>query len=156
VDEFGALLLLAGLPADRLTITLPPGPEVSPALAAGIRVRLRMYPATTAQYGPRQAVLSILRQVEAMGRPELREHVASRVQRYATLYAFRPDGCLVPVLSVAQAWGNLCLGPLEVRGNQLVADEFVVGGFYEPHGAGWHRIVMVPSFEEQDAQTLSF
>lgn len=141
LDDFGALLLEAGLPAD----TLPTGPEVTPGEATRLRVSFGLYPSTAHTYGPRLVADALLREVVAGGAPVMRSALDVRLLRYQHLRVMGPDGFLSAALTGTPA---LCVGPVEVRNGALLAGGFEVGGFYSPDGnGGWVRVVFLPAGE---------
>jgi len=139
LDDFGALLLEAGLPAD----TLPTGPELTPGEATRLRVSFGLYPSTAHTYGPRLVADALLREVVAGGAPVMRSALDVRLLRYQHLRVMGPDGFLSAALTGTPA---LCVGPVEVRNGALLAGGFEVGGFYSPDGnGGWVRVVFLPA-----------
>lgn len=141
LDDFGALLLEAGLPAD----TLPTGPELTPEEATRLRVSFGLYPSTSRTFGPRLVADALLREVVAGGAPVMRSALDARLLRYQHLRVMGPDGFLSAALTGTPA---LCVGPVEVRNGALLAGGFEVGGFYSPDGnGGWVRVVFRPAGE---------
>jgi len=137
LDDFGALLLEAGLPAD----TLPTGPELTPAEATRLRVSFGLYPSTARTYGPRLVADALLGEVIAGGAPVIRYSLAARLLRYQHLRVMGPDGFFSDALTGTP---TQCVGPVEVRNGALRAGEFEVGGFYSPDGkGGWVRVVFL-------------
>jgi hypothetical protein len=141
LDDFGALLLEAGLPAD----TLPAGPELTPQEATRLRVSFGLYPSTSRTFGPRLVADALLREVLAGGAPVMRSALDARLLRYQHLRVMGPDGFLSAALTGTPAQ---CVGPVEVRNGALLAGDFEVGGFYSPDGnGGWVRVVFRPAGE---------
>jgi len=140
LDDFGALLLEAGLPPDML----PPGREVSPEEATRLRVAFGLYPPTSRTYGPRLVADMLLREVTEGAASVKRSELDSRLLRYRELSVMGSDGFLSSALTGTPAQ---CIGPVEVKGGALWAGEFEVGGFYAPDGnGGWLRVVFLPPF----------
>ncbi|HEX5753719.1 MAG TPA: hypothetical protein VFZ09_46450 [Archangium sp.] len=141
LDDFGALLLEAGLPPDML----PPGREVSPEEATRLRVAFGLYPPTSRTYGPRLVADMLLREVTEGAASVKRSELDSRLLRYRELSVMGSDGFLSSALTGTPAQ---CIGPVEVKGGALRAGEFEVGGFYAPDGnGGWLRVVFLPPFK---------
>ncbi len=139
LDDFGALLLEAGLPAD----TLPTGPELTPGEATRLRLSFGLYPPTSRTYGPRLVADALLWEVVAGGAPVMRSALSVRLLRYQHLRVMGPDGFLSAALTGSPAQ---CVGPVEVRNGALLAGGFEVGGFYTPDGnGGWVRVVYRPA-----------
>jgi hypothetical protein len=141
LDDFGALLLEAGLPADKL----PTGPELTPEEATRLRVSFGLYPSTSRTFGPRLVADALLREAVAGGAPVMRSALGARLLSYQHLRVMGPDGFLSAALTGTPA---LCVGPVEVRNGALLAGDFEVGGFYSPDGnGGWVRVVFRPPGE---------
>lgn len=141
LDDFGALLLEDGLPAD----TLPTGPELTPEEATRLRVSFGLYPSTSRTFGPRLVAEVLLREVIAGGAPVMRSALDARLLHYQHLRVMGPDGFLSAALTGTPAQ---CVGPVEVRNGVLRAGEFEVGGFYSPDGnGGWVHVVFRPAGE---------
>ncbi|WNG19327.1 hypothetical protein [Cystobacter fuscus] len=105
LDDFGALLLDAGLPAD----TLPPGREVTPEDATRLRITFGLYSPTSRTYGPRLVADMLLREVIDGAASVKRSELDSRLLRYQHLNVMGSDGFLSYALTGTPAQ---CIGPV--------------------------------------------
>ncbi|WNG39839.1 hypothetical protein F0U61_43780 [Archangium violaceum] len=97
LDGFEALLLRAGVNAPDL---LPPGAEdFTPEDAAELYDVLLSRPVTLADFGPRLAAASLLREVMEREDELPRRALLARVERFERLAVLRPDGYLTWALS---------------------------------------------------------
>jgi hypothetical protein len=138
LDEFGAVLVLAGLPAEQV----PQDARLTPKQAANLHEQLALTPFTIRQYGPRLVALRTLRVVEAKCEAVSRVRLGGDVQRFETVYTLRPDGFLAPVLSATPHEHGEWIGPVEVVDGQRRAGEFFVDYYYRRNGkGGWLQVV---------------
>ncbi len=127
LDEFGALLLRAGLPPEYL----PTGRELSPEQAKVLRLQLHLYPLnppTPAEYGPWQVVDVLLLDVTSKESPVTRAELGRRIQEFKPLLVLRPDGYLAEALT---GKAERCVGPVEVREDAYRSGIFELGTFYK-------------------------
>jgi hypothetical protein len=137
LDDFGTLLLKAGLPPEEL----PGGGEVSASEARRLLLTFELYPATPPMHGPRLVAKALLHEVVEQGQTGSRMELLQRLQRYETLYVLRPDGYLAAALTGAP---EQCAGPVRPRDGVLKAHEFELGAFYyRGDKDGWMRVVDV-------------
>jgi hypothetical protein len=140
LDEFGALLLKAGLPTEFL----PTGPEVSPSQARQLQLYFDLNPPRLMEYSPwlvaNVLLLEVVRRQDAVSRAEL----GRRVQEFKTFFVLRRDGYLAEALSGRPVQ---CVGPVEVRDGGLRAGTFEVDNFYrrDAHQQWQHVELPVPS-----------
>lgn len=133
LDEFGALLLGAGLPIEAV----PQGRDVSPAQAKRLRVHFAILPSLPQHYAPRLVADELLRFIEKQGQAVSRWDLSLKVQEYRNLFLLRPDGYLAAALTGKPA---LCVGPVEVRDEGTGAGVFEMGVFYtSADGLTWPR-----------------
>ncbi len=134
LDEFGALLVKAGLPAELL----PKEREVSPELARKLRMHFHLVPPSAAQYAPRLVADVLLLGVASGKESVARAELDRRVQEFQSLVVLRPDGYLASALSGRE---QLCVGPVEVQEGSYRAGIFEVGTFYKKDGSNdWQPI----------------
>lgn len=123
LDEFGALLLRAGLPTEFL----PTGSELSPRQARQLQLYFDLNPPRLMEYSPwlvaNVLLLEVARKQDSVSRAEL----GRRVQDFETLFVLRRDGYLAEALSGRPVQ---CVGPVEVRDEGLRAGIFEVDNFY--------------------------
>ncbi|WNG56548.1 hypothetical protein F0U59_18635 [Archangium gephyra] len=127
LDEFGALLLRAGLPPEYL----PMGRELSPEQAKVLRLQLHLYPLnppTPAEYGPWQVVDVLLLDVTSKKSPVTRAELGRRVQEFNPLLVLRPDGYLAEALT---GKAERCVGPVEVKEDAYRSGSYELGTFYK-------------------------
>ncbi|QRO01428.1 hypothetical protein JRI60_21610 [Archangium violaceum] len=139
LDEFGVLLLKAGLPTEFL----PMGSELSPSQARQLRLHFDLNPPRLMEYSPWLVadvlLLEVARKQEATSRAEL----GRRVQEFKTLFVLRRDGYLAEALSGRPVQ---CVGPVEIRDGGLRAGTFEVDNFYRRDGnQRWQHVEMPAS-----------
>jgi hypothetical protein len=133
LDEFGALLLGAGLPIELI----PEGRAVSPPQAKRIRFTLTILPALPQHYAPRFVADELLAFIASQAQPVSRWDLTAKVQEYRNLFLLRPDGYLADALTGKPA---LCVGPIEFREDSAGAGVFDMGVFYtSTDGMTWPR-----------------
>lgn len=139
LDEFGALLVQAGLPTDAL----PTGRELSVEEARRLRVSLDLLPWTPQQDPPRLVATLLLHEVEAKGQTVSRIALSLRVQDFSTLLVLRRDGYLAKALTGTAVQ---CVGPVQVKDGVGRADVYEVNGFYKPDATTgqFQHVVIVP------------
>lgn len=137
LDEFGALLINAGLPVGAL----PVGPELSVVEARRLLLTLQWLQPTYLTYAPRYVAQLLLQEVEKAGRSMARAELGRRLQEFQSLLLLRPDGFLAAALTGEP---EQCVGPVEVQGGALRAGELEVGHFYRRDAEGELRPVDVP------------
>jgi hypothetical protein len=133
LDEFGALLLGAGLPVEAI----PQGRSVSPVQAERLRRYFAILPHLPRHYAPRVVADELLRYVEQHGQGLSRWDLSRMVQEYRSLFLLRHDGFLAAALTGEPArW----LGPVQVRDDGPGAGAFEMGEFYtRADGESWRR-----------------
>ncbi len=125
LDEFGALLLQAGVPFDRL----PKGRELSVEEARRLRVFFSFSPWTPQQYSPRLVATLLLRGVEASDEPTSRAELGRHIQEFLPLVLLRPDGDLARALTGEPV---RCVGPVQPGEGAGRADIYELDAFYKP------------------------
>ena len=138
LDEFGALLVMAGLPSE----TIPTGREMSLEQARRLRLLLRLLPYNPRQFPPRFVVEELLLAIEKHGEAVSRWDLSRKVQDYQSLYLLRPDGYLAAALT---GMPDRCVGPVEARDNGLFAGAFELDVYYKLDGYGRPERVDSPS-----------
>lgn len=123
LDEFGALLLGAGLPVEAI----PSGREVSQEQARKLLVYFSFLPYSPQHYGPRFVAAELLRAIERNGQTVSRWELSRKVQDYRNLFLLQPDGYLAAALTGRPA---KCVGPVEPREDGAGAGRFEMGAFY--------------------------
>ncbi len=133
LDEFGALLLGAGLPVEAI----PQGRSVSPEQAERLRRYFAILPYLPQHYAPRHVADELLRYVEQHGQGLSRWDLSRMVQEYRSLFLLRQDGFLAAALTGEPVrW----IGRVEVRDHGAGAAEFEMGVFYtSADGESWQR-----------------
>ncbi len=133
LDEFGALLLGAGLPVEAI----PQGRSVSPVQAERLRRYFALLPYLPQHYAPRIVADELLRYVEQHRQEVSRWDLSRMVQEYRNLFLLRQDGFLAAALTGEPArW----VGPVEVRDHGAGVAEFEIGVFYtRADGESWRR-----------------
>ena len=133
LDEFGALLLGAGLPVEAI----PEGRSVSPVQAERLRRHFAILPYLPQHYAPCVVADELLRYVEQHGQGLSRWDLSRMVQEYRSLFLLRQDGFLAAALTGEPArW----IGRVEVRDHGAGAGEFEMGEFYtRGDGESWRR-----------------
>ncbi|MFE8602839.1 hypothetical protein [Archangium violaceum] len=133
LDEFGALLLGAGLPVEAI----PQGRSVSPVQAERLRRYFAILPYLPQHYAPRIVADELLRYVQQHGQGLSRWDLSRMVQEYRNLFLLRQDGYLAAALTGEPAQ---CVGPVEVRDDGAGAGAFEMGEFYtRADGESWRR-----------------
>ncbi len=134
LDDFGALLLGAGLPVEAI----PQGRSVSPVQAERLRRHFALLPYLPQHYAPRVVADELLRYVEQHGQEISRWDLSRMVQEYRSLFLLRQDGFLAAALTGEPArW----IGPVEVRDHGAGAGEFEIGVFYtHADGESWRPV----------------
>ncbi|WPB76318.1 hypothetical protein KYC5002_45955 [Archangium violaceum] len=138
LDEFGALLVKAGL----ATEFLPTGVELSPEQAQQLRLHFDLNPPTSTAYAPWLVADVLLLDVTLKKQPVSRAELGHRIQEFQPLFVLRRDGYLAEALSGRP---NQCVGPVEVRDGGLRAGAFEVGNFYRLDDANQWQHVQVPA-----------
>ncbi|HEX5754365.1 MAG TPA: hypothetical protein VFZ09_49740 [Archangium sp.] len=137
LDEFGALLLKAGLSAELL----PKGRDLSPEHARQLRLHFHLFPPKASEYAPWLVadvlLLDVVLKNEAVSRAEL----GRRVQEFQPLVVLRPDGYLAFALSGRELQ---CVGPVGVQDGAYRAGSFEVGTFYRKDETDNWQPVSVP------------
>ncbi|MCP3136785.1 hypothetical protein [Pyxidicoccus xibeiensis] len=139
-DDFGMLLLNAGLRADSLLAEDRLTPEEARRL--WLLLSFDSTDGGMQRTGPRTAATYLLAEVALGGQPVSRETLNARLLRFAPLAVLRPDGCLVMVLTGIPVQ---CAGPVQVQDGTLRAGEFVVGNFYSSQEGGFREDRSVPT-----------
>jgi hypothetical protein len=127
LDEFGALLMRAGLPPEFL----PSGRELSPDQAQQLRLQLHLYPLyppKPVEHGPWTVADVLLLDVTLKSSPVSRAELGRRIQEFAPLLVLRPDGYLAEALT---GKAERCVGPVEVRDNTYRSGTYELGTFYK-------------------------
>jgi len=127
LDEFGALLLRAGLPPEYL----PTGRELSPEQAKVLRLQLHLYPLnppSPVEYGPWQVADVLLLDVTSNNSPVTRAELGHRIQEFKPLLVLRPDGYLAEALT---GKAERCVGPVEVKEDAYRSGSYELGTFYK-------------------------
>jgi hypothetical protein len=138
LDDWGALLLQAGVPI----AALPTKELLTLEEVKHLRLVLSL-PASMEHYAPRRVADTVLREVEAGGKPVRREVLNQHLQRFQTFLVLRPDGFLAAALT-----GNArqCAGPVEPRDGALRAGPYEVGVWYREGENGVPlRVVEIPA-----------
>lgn len=133
LDEFGALLLGAGLPVEAI----PQGRSMSPVQAERLRRYFAILPYLPQHYAPRLVADELLRYVEQHGQEVSRWDLGRMAQAYRNLFLLRQDGYLAAELTGEP---TQCIGPVEVRDDGAGAGVFEIGEFYtRGDGESWRR-----------------
>ena len=137
LDEFGALLLGAGLPVE----SIPTGREVSPSQAKQIRFTLTILPSLPQNYAPRFVADELLAFIASQAQPVSRWDLTAKVQEYRNHLLLTPQGYLADALTGKPA---LCVGPIQVREDSAGAGVFDMGVFYmSTDGEKWPRRAVI-------------
>jgi len=133
LDEFGALLLGAGLPVEAI----PEGRSVSPVQAERLRRHFGILPYLPQHYAPRVVADELLRYAARHGQGVSRWDLSRMVQEYRNLFLLRQDGFLAAALTGEPArW----VGSVQVRDDGAGAGEFEMGEFYtRADDESWRR-----------------
>ena len=137
LDEFGALLVRAGLPAEWL----PVAEAVSVRDAARLRLLLGLLAPTVQTYSPRFVAETLLREVEAGGQPVRRYDLSRRIQAFAGLQVLTPYGHIATALT---GQFTQCVGPVDVRDGTLRSGAYELGVFYTLTDKGTLELVEPP------------
>jgi hypothetical protein len=134
LDEFGALLVKAGLSTELL----PKGRDVSPEQARQLRLHFHLFPPKHSEYAPWLVadvlLLDVVLENEAMPRVEL----GRRIQEFQPLAVLRPDGYLAGALSGKELQ---CVGPVVPSDGAYRAGLYEVGTFYKRgDGTTWQPV----------------
>lgn len=138
LDEFGALLVKAGLPTELL----PTGLELSPAQAQQLRLQFELHPPRPAEYAPWLVADVLLRDVAFKKEAVARTELGRRIQEFQPLFVLRRDGYLAEALSGTPVQ---CVGPVEVQDGALRAGIFEVDNFYKRDDDRQWQHVEVPT-----------
>lgn len=133
LDEFGALLLGAGLPVDAI----PRERDLSPAQAETLRLHFDILPSLPQHYAPRFVADELLRYVMAKGTHVSRWDLSALVQEYRSLYVLTPQGYLAAALTGAPAY---CVGALQVFQTRAGVGGFELGRYYTNSGVNWPQV----------------
>jgi hypothetical protein len=138
LDEFGALLVKAGLPAELL----PTGRDLSPEQAKQLRLHFHLFPPKASEYAPWLVADVLLLDAALKNEAIPRAELGRRVQEFQPLVVLRPDGYLASALSGKE---QQCVGPVEVQDGSYRAGVFEVGTFYRKDETGTWQSVAVPA-----------
>ncbi|OJH41193.1 hypothetical protein [Cystobacter ferrugineus] len=130
LDEFGALLLGAGLSAS----SIPQIREVSPEQATMLRRSLAILPSVPRQYAPRFVADELLRYVETKGASVSRVGLGMMVQEYRDLFVLTPEGYLAAALTGVPAY---CVGAVQVSPTSAGVGGYELGRYYRNSGVNW-------------------
>ena len=123
LDDFGALLLGAGLPVEAI----PKGRSVSPVQADRLRRYFAILPYLPQHYAPRFVADELLRYVAEHRQEVSRWDLSRMVQEYRNLFLLRQDGFLAAAITGEPTrW----VGPVQFRDHGAGAAEFEIGVFY--------------------------
>ncbi len=138
-DDFGTLLLNAGLRAESLPGADPLTPEETRRL--WLLLSFDSTDGGMQRTGHRAAATYLLAEATLAGTPVSRSVLNERLLRFEKLATLRPDGCLVMVLSGTPVQ---CQGPVQVQDGALRAGEYIVGRFYASHEGGFREDTGLP------------
>lgn len=138
-DDFGLLLLNAGLRAESLPADASLTPEDARRL--WLLLSLDSTDGGMQRTGARTAATYLLAEVTLGGQPVPRDTLNERLRRFEQLAVLRPDGCLVMVLTDTPVQ---CVGPVQVQDGALKAGEYSVGRFYSSQEGGFREDTRVP------------
>ena len=141
LDDFGALLLGAGLSPDAI----PTGAEISPTVARRLRIHLGILPSVPHHYAPRVVAELLLRAVEDQNTAVTRRDLSLRVQSYRDRFVLQPDGYVAAALTGKPV---MCVGPVEVDDDGARAGGFRLGMFYT-NDNGTYSVTDDPFFAER-------
>ncbi len=128
LDEFGALLIRAGLPPELL----PSGRELPPEQAKQLRLQFHLYPLyppKPVEYAPWLVADVLLLDITLKSTAVSRAELGRRIQEFKPLLVLRPDGYLAEALT---GRAERCVGPVEVKDNSYRAGVYELGAFYKP------------------------
>lgn len=124
-DDFGVLLLHAGLPTEEL----PNGDDLSADQVHQLQLQLDLDRPKPSQEAPWLVANLVLRQAtDQKPRAVSRAELNSRLRTFESLYVLRRDGYFARALS---GKAEQCVGPVEVRDGGLHAGAFEVDHFYQ-------------------------
>jgi hypothetical protein len=138
-DDFGMLLLNAGLRADALPTDDPVTPEEARRL--WLLLSFDSTDGGMQRTGHRAAATWLLAELTLAGTPVSRHVLNERLLRFKNLAVLRPDGCLVMVLAGTPVQ---CSGPVQVQDGALRAGEYTVGRFYSSQEGGFREDTSLP------------
>jgi hypothetical protein len=124
LDEFGVLLLKAGLPID----VLPKGRDLSPGQARQLRLYSHLFQPKHSEYAPWLVADVLLLDVALKNEPMPRAELGRRIQEFQSLAVLRPDGYLADALSGKDLQ---CVGPVVPSDGAYRAGTYEVGTFYK-------------------------
>src|SRR6218665_925748 len=130
LDEFGALLLGAGL----FPSNIPQGREGSPEQATMLRRSLAILPSVPRQYAPRFVADELLRYVETKGASVSRVGLGMMIQDYRHLFMLTPEGYLAAALTGVPTY---CVGAVQVSATTAGVGGYELGRYYEKSGVNW-------------------
>jgi hypothetical protein len=138
-DDFGMLLLNAGIRADAL---LTDGDlTVNDAHRLRLLLGLESADGGLARYGPRLVANYMLAEVITSAKTAPRAQLNERLRRFESLAVLRPDGYLVQALTGAPLQ---CAGPMQVQDGAAKAQDFTMGSFYSAKGGSFTEDKSVP------------
>ncbi|MFP2904237.1 hypothetical protein ACLESD_04000 [Pyxidicoccus sp. 3LFB2] len=138
-DDFGLLLLNAGLRAESLPVADPMTPEEARRL--WLLLSFDSTDGGMQRTGHRAAATYLLAEATLAGTPVSRRVLNERLLRFEKLAVLRPDGCLVMVLAGTPVQ---CQGPVQVQDGALKAGDYTVGRFYASQEGGFREDTSVP------------
>lgn len=138
-DDFGLLLLHAGIRADALLAD--DELTVEEARRLWLLLSFDSMDGGMHRMGPRTAATYLLVEAALGGQPVPRAVLNERMQRFVKLAVLRPDGCLVMTLTGTPLQ---CFGPVQAQDGALRAGEYLVGGFYSVQDGGFREDKSLP------------
>ena len=135
VDDFGVLLIEAGLSTDDL----PMGRSLSAETLHWLRLQLDLNRPKPSEEAPWMVANLVLREVAQPARKSVpRAELNQRIQAFESLYLLRRDGYFARALS---GKAEQCVGPVEIRDGGLRAGPFEVDQFYSRDARQqWHPV----------------
>ena len=124
VDDFGTLLVDAGLPSDDL----PRDEALSAAQVRELQLRLELERPRPAEEAPWMVAHFVLSEVGAKNVGVTKAELSHRLRAFENLYVLRRDGYFAHALSGRAVQ---CVGPVEVRDGAVRAGVFEVERFYK-------------------------
>jgi hypothetical protein len=125
VDDFGTLLVDAGLPTDDL----PQDEALSPVQVRELQLRLDLERPKSSEEAPWVVAHFVLNEVSAQKKASVtKTELSHRLRVFENLYVLRRDGYFAHALSGRAVQ---CVGPVEVRDGALRAGAFEVEHFYK-------------------------
>ena len=140
LDEFGALLLGAGL----FPSNIPEGREVSPEQATMLRRSLAILPSVPRQYAPRVVADELLRYVETKGASVSRVGLGMMIQDYRDLFVLTPEGYLAAALTGVPTF---CVGAVQVSPTSTGVGGYELGRYYTHDGSTSWPMVASPKLD---------